>query len=533
MTNIITISTEQLKDFYDQFIPIANSNFSDGTALEQDIRAAETAGIDLFLTERDMIAFSSVTDEKIGISLNGVWYGKTKHLQAIYAKAVALDREDGSFDGVIQTDQAEFEIELGQGVLDFDWEPVVAPYLGSILPITTTSLEGDWEGTFWILDKEDLGDGQYRYYGTTNAHVVDKDARTELRHLFHYKEGEAVKEVELTLGAVDHAWDISFLYFDSSLEYTVIPTDSETPVNVGDELDVIGNQFGSDINQSFIKVGATDSYRNLNARLIQSGGSASNGSSGGPVLSQRGSAVAMHQSSKDRNNYAIPIEYILQDYQQYRTEGRISHGYIDFSTYSLSKQELVTLGIDEEKYTYGLLVSHFPQGGVVDQSKLRRNDIILECDGKLMPDKKHIRQFWDYIYQKSPGDEVEFTVFRDGKYKKIKITLGIARGEKKQTYHSDAYGFIVKELDADEKRDKGFSDNPPGLLLETNNQKGDNENWSTKGLLYQVNQTPIESIDDLREYLRETKDTELLFFYHYWKNGSLATGRLSYKNKEL
>jgi S1-C subfamily serine protease len=69
----------------------------------------------------------------------------------------------------------------------------------------------------------------------------------------------------------------------------------------------------------------------------------------------------------------------------------------------------------------GILVMEIMADSAAEKAKLQAKDIILKIDG---PEPTSLKEFIGILELRQPGDEITLDILRDGKEKKVKVTLG-------------------------------------------------------------------------------------------------------------
>ena len=179
--NKITLTLERLQSIYDELRPVAYQNRLDGNLTEEQLN---DASIDCCLTDIDLIKWQGSSP---GFAFSGIWYGNPELLKDIYAKAVELDEADGHLDGQISMGEGRTGLTFHTGsekTAENDWRGIITPYKMGIFTITVTFGHDPNEstGTAWVIEREGLGNGMYRYWVITNAHVVDRYDDDETSH---------------------------------------------------------------------------------------------------------------------------------------------------------------------------------------------------------------------------------------------------------------------------------------------------------------------------------------------------------------
>ncbi|MDP2647642.1 MAG: trypsin-like peptidase domain-containing protein [Candidatus Yanofskybacteria bacterium] len=260
--------------------------------------------------------------------------------------------------------------------------------------------------------------------------------------------------------------------FDSDAEYTVLTTDhqefpaevlSRDPVNdiallriktkgvdclplgdsakleLGQTVVAIGNALGMFTN-SVSKGIISGLARSISASLgtgehmerlrgvIQTDVAINQGNSGGPLINLNGEAIAINTAvifGAQNIGFSIPINWAKSDLKDILEHGRIIKPYIGLMYTMLSK---------EAQKKYGLPIDHgalvirdaLPDsvavmpGSPADKAGIKENDIIVKVNDARFGEAE---DFMDLIQKFKVGEEVELTVLRSEKEKKIKLTL--------------------------------------------------------------------------------------------------------------
>jgi serine protease Do len=69
----------------------------------------------------------------------------------------------------------------------------------------------------------------------------------------------------------------------------------------------------------------------------------------------------------------------------------------------------------------GALVGEVTPNSPAEKAGLKKNDVIIEFDGKSVTDSRHFRLM---VAEKPPGSKVSVKVFRDGKQQTFTVELG-------------------------------------------------------------------------------------------------------------
>lgn len=260
--------------------------------------------------------------------------------------------------------------------------------------------------------------------------------------------------------------------FDQEAEYTVVTTDlkeyparvvSRDPINDIAVLKIeagglptmrLGNSARIELGQTVIAIGnalgmftntvskgiISGLARSISAALgtggemehlrdvIQTDVAINQGNSGGPLIDLNGEAVGINTAiiyGAQNIGFAIPINWAKQDLEDIIKHGRIVKPFVGLLYIMLNKSIKDQYGLSLDS---GALVmrDHRPNSQAVvpdspaDKANIKENDVVIEVNGHKLTEKEDLR---DVLQKYKVGDELEFTIAREGKEIKTKITL--------------------------------------------------------------------------------------------------------------
>jgi len=297
---------------------------------------------------------------------------------------------------------------------------VYARYVDSVVAIRTESTSVNIfgqttrtasAGTGFIITE----DG----YILTNNHVVS-----------------GASSVTVTLNNGDE-YEAAVLGSDSASEVAVVKIEATglSPVNLGDSDDIavgedvviIGNPLG-ELTNSLSKgvVSALDRNVTISTGVtinaFQIDASVNSGNSGGPVFDATGRVIGIVTAKYAASTYeglgfAIPINDAVK-----AAEELIAHGYISTGTPVMN---IIVRTLDEATAAYydvpeGAYVWEITAGGCADRAGMEEGDIITDFDGVTITNKEELNEAKSAY---APGDTVTVTVYRDGSYLALQVTL--------------------------------------------------------------------------------------------------------------
>jgi serine protease Do len=167
-------------------------------------------------------------------------------------------------------------------------------------------------------------------------------------------------------------------------------------------------------------------------------------------------------------SFAIPIDVATDIADQLKVSGKITRGRIGVMIQELTKELAESFGLSEPN---GALVVAVQKDSPAEKAGVAVSDVILEFDGKDVDSSADLPRI---VGNTKPGSKVSMQVWRDGKIKKISITVGEIPSEEeitvdgeeksnKSTKHINRLGLALSELTDEQKEQLEVSS---GLLVE-------------------------------------------------------------------
>jgi serine protease Do len=111
---------------------------------------------------------------------------------------------------------------------------------------------------------------------------------------------------------------------------------------------------------------------------------------------------------------------------QLREDGHVTRGWLGVTIQALDKELADSFGL---KNTHGALVTEIVKGSPADKAGLQRGDVLLAYDGEKIEELNDLPR----LVAATPVDKiVKIEIFRDGKQRTVKVTVGkMDEGEQK------------------------------------------------------------------------------------------------------
>ena len=347
-------------------------------------------------------------------------------------------------------------------------------------------------------------------YIVTNHHVAgDADV---LRVTLH--DG---REFEAELIGTDPHTEIALIKIDGK-DLPHLKLGNSDALRVGEWVLAIGSPFGLEhtVTQGIVSARGRGNVGIVDyADFIQTDAAINPGNSGGPLVNLKGEVIGMNTAIYSRSGgymgigFAIPASMIQYVEGQLRDHGDVTRGFLGVNIQNLTSELSQWFGIKDGK---GVLIAGVAEDGPAEDAGLKRDDIVLEFDGKPV---EEIGSFRSRVASTAPGTKVELRILRDGKEltKTVKIgTLpeddeGIIRTGKTRT-HQDL-GISVQNL-TDELAERFGVEGEEGVIVAQVDpgSAADRAGLEEGMLIQEVNRIKIHNTDDFQSAMKKQKDNQ-------------------------
>ncbi|WP_127347613.1 Do family serine endopeptidase [Pseudidiomarina mangrovi] len=256
-------------------------------------------------------------------------------------------------------------------------------------------------------------------YVVTNNHVID--SATEI--LVTLKDG---RQFDATVVGTDKRSDVALLKIKDGDDLTEIPIGKSGELRVGDFVVAIGNPFGlgqtvtsgivSALDRSGLGIEEVENF-------IQTDAAINSGNSGGALVTLDGKLVGINTAILGPNGgnigigFAIPSDMMQALVAQLVEFGEVRRGVLGVRGRDLNHEIAKALDL---KVSQGAFVSEVVEGSAAAEAGIQSGDVIIAVNND------RIRTFADLIARVGTvgaGNEIEVTVLREGKERKLDVTL--------------------------------------------------------------------------------------------------------------
>lgn len=304
-------------------------------------------------------------------------------------------------------------------------------------------------------------------YILTNAHVVE--SVEEITVKLNDK-----REFDAKVIGTDRKTDIALIKIEASNLPIVTQGDPEK-LKVGEWVLAIGSPFGFEhsVTAGIVSAKGRSLAQENFVPFIQTDVAINPGNSGGPLFNMAGEVVGINSQIYSRTggfmglSFAIPIDVATDIAGQLKVSGKITRGRIGVMIQELTKELAESFGLSDSN---GALVVSIQKDSPAEKAGIEVSDVILQFDGEDVDSSADLPRI---VGNTKPESKVSMQVWRDGKIKKISITVGeipseeiVADGEEKSdksTKHINRLGLALSELTNEQKKQLDVSG---GLLVE-------------------------------------------------------------------
>jgi serine protease DegQ len=198
-------------------------------------------------------------------------------------------------------------------------------------------------------------------------------------------------------------------------------------VNVGDVALAIGNPFGvgQTVTMGIVSaLGRTHLGINTFENFIQTDAAINPGNSGGALVDSNGNLIGINTAIYSRSGgsmgigFAIPVSLARQVMEQIIQTGSVTRGWIGVEVQDVTPELAESFKLGQ---TRGVLIANVVGGGPAEQAGVKPGDVLLEVQGKPVPDSSAML---NTVADTRPGEVATLVLLRNGEKLSLKLTVG-------------------------------------------------------------------------------------------------------------
>jgi serine protease Do len=292
-------------------------------------------------------------------------------------------------------------------------------------------------------------------YILTNYHVVKHAVKINVTLMDK-------REFAAKLVGTDPKTDLALIKINTKQSLPYAALGDSHKVQVGDWVVAIGNPFGFNLTVTTGIVSAKERALGGNYdNFIQTDASINPGNSGGPLFNTSGQVIGINTaiySSTGSNagiGFAIPVDLAKSVMEQLKQHGHVIRGWLGVEVQAMTPDLASSFGLQAPT---GALVADVKKGSPAASAGLKRGDIIVKFDGRVVHDEHELPEM---VAETSIGKTTPLEVIRDGK----RLTLDAKIGELHEQeiasaqgsgHPAEKWGLAVQTLTAEIARQLGI-----------------------------------------------------------------------------
>ncbi|MCX6891546.1 MAG: DegQ family serine endoprotease [Verrucomicrobiota bacterium] len=359
-------------------------------------------------------------------------------------------------------------------------------------------------------------------YILTNNHVVE--GADEVKVSLH----DGRELIAKVIGR-DPKSDVAVIKIEGK-DLPFVPMADSEQVEVGDVVLAIGNPFGVGQTVTTGIVSATG-RGNLGIEdyedFIQTDAAINPGNSGGALVDVEGRLIGINTAIYSRTGgnqgigFAIPSDLAHDVMTSLIKDGKVTRGYLGVMIQD------VTPALAKEfklKDAAGALIGDVVPKGPADKAGLKQADVVLEFNGKKVPDSRRLRLMVGTV---KPGTAVPVKILREGSTKSLEVTVQqqpgteeIAKGDGPVNPDNGTLnGVSVSDLDPEARQQMKIPEHITGAVI-TEVEPGSpaaEAGLKAGDVIQEINRHPVKTAEEAVKLTETPKDKVTLL--RVWSNG--------------
>ena len=273
-------------------------------------------------------------------------------------------------------------------------------------------------------------------YVLTNNHVIEGGSKVTLT----FTNGEVI---EAEIVGSNSLSDIAVLSVSSDKIISVAEIGESEKLRVGDTTFTVGAPLDSVYSWTvtrgiisgkdrMVEVAISQNTGDYVMKVLQTDAAINSGNSGGPLCNSNGQVVGITSlklvdESVEGMGFAIPIE-AAQEYANKIIKGEvITQPYLGVSMLNVTDayyRQGYNAMLTKYDITSGVVITSVENGSPAKAAGLEPGDVIVKLGDNNVTSIAYLRY---YLYNYNPGDKIELTILREGKEKKMNVTLAASQ----------------------------------------------------------------------------------------------------------
>jgi len=356
--------------------------------------------------------------------------------------------------------------------------------------------------------KEGLGSG---VVVSSDGHILTNNHVVINADDIRIKAGEKTYEAKIV--GSDEKTDLAVLKIEPEEPLKAATLGNSDDIRVGQWVLAIGHPFNLDHTVTAGIISAKGRNRMGIADyedFLQTDAAINPGNSGGALVNLKGELIGINTAIASRNGqysgvgFAIPINMVKNVMNQLIDFGKVVRGYIGIGIQDINSDLAKAFELDEAE---GVLITQIMPETPAEKAGLRTGDVIIKMNGENI---ESASQFRNAIASTAPGTEIELTVIRDGKKKRVDLTLTeLPSAEKtepiaEKTSETIELGIKLEPANEEALAQYGYKKGLVVIAVQQGSPAAE-VGIMPNDLLFEVNRQPVGSLDDYYKQLSKAK----------------------------
>jgi len=326
--------------------------------------------------------------------------------------------------------------------------------------------------------------------------------------------------LQATVVGRDEKTDLALLKVESKKPLPAAAWGASEKTRIGDWVVAIGNPFGlgGSVTAGIVSARQRDINSGPYDDFIQTDAAINRGNSGGPMFNLDGEVIGVNTAIFSPSGgsvgigFAIPSSLVRNIVTQLKEHGEVRRGWLGVRIQSVTEELAEGLRLE---MVQGALVASVTEGGPAEAAGIEQGDVILEFDGRVVPDMRKLPRM---VAETPIGEAVDVVVWRKGKKEHFKVNLGELPEEQVANVESEpdssvesgnipdlglALGTITPEL----RERFGLTDKTEGVVITDVDESG---SGAEKGLrpgdvIVEVDQEQVKTPADVADHVKKAK----------------------------
>jgi serine protease Do len=345
-------------------------------------------------------------------------------------------------------------------------------------------------------------------YVLTNNHVVeDADEITVVM-------GGGQKYEKVKLVGTDDKADVALLKIEDVNDLPYLELGDSDDLEIGEWVIAIGNPFGLTetltvgvVSAMGRRVSGEDVYQDF----IQTDAAINPGNSGGPLLNLEGKVVGINSAivTGDRGymgiGLAVPINMAKAIKDQLIETGKVQRGYVGVGMQNIDPEMVEFFKLENNK---GVLITSVTEDSPGDKAGLKKDDVVIRIDNKKVEDPQDLKNIIGFT---APDTDVEFTIIRGGKEKKVTVKVGSLQ-DSELADTSDLgkkFGLTVATIDAEIAEQYNAEEGKGVVVVEVKSGSAAARAGIRKGMVVlEVNRKEVATVGEFNDAVIESEESK-------------------------